>query len=115
MVHASIRMMIPPAKQEEVLGILGLFVQRARYDSGCLSCHVYRDGEMSEGILLDELWSDEESLDNHLGSPEFRNVLLVSEESMVPPVFRFETIQSLTGIETIEKARTFPEHKDRGE
>lgn len=105
MVHASIRMLIPSGKRHEVLGILCSFAQQTRFAQGCVMCRIYRDNEVAEGILLDEIWIDEESLYDHLRSPEFRNVLLVSELSNAPPEFRFETVLHSAGIETIEKAR----------
>jgi quinol monooxygenase YgiN len=78
-VHASVRMLIPSQKQDEVLGILGSPSQKARYEEGCISCRVYRGEEEENGILLEELWSDEEFLKHHLRSSEFYKVLLVSE------------------------------------
>ena len=104
MVHASVRLLIPSDKRDEVLGILSMLALQTKLDSGCIQCHVYRDEDCDAGILLDELWSDEESLKNHLRSSGFRNVLLVSELSTSPPEFRFETVLNQSGIETIEKA-----------
>ena len=60
-VHASVRMLIPPQKRDEVLGILGSLSQKTRYEPGCISCRVYRGEEEEDGILLEELWSDEEA------------------------------------------------------
>jgi len=108
MIHASVRMQIPSQKRDEVLGILGTLSRKTRYDPGCISCRVYRGEEEEDGILLEELWSDKESLEHHLRSSEFYKVLLVSELSSSPPEFRFETVLRSTGIETIVKARTSP-------
>ena len=112
MVHASVRMLIPPQKRDEVLGILGTLSRKTRYNPGCLSCRVYRGTEEEDWILLEELWSDEECLEHHLRSSEFYKVLLVSELSSVPPEFRFETVLHSSGIETIVKARTPPGNAD---
>jgi quinol monooxygenase YgiN len=106
MVHASVRMQIPSQMRDEVLGILGTLSRKTRYDPGCISCRVYRGAEDEDGILLEELWSDEEFLDHHLRSSEFYKVLLVSELSSAPPEFRFDTVLQSSGIETIVKART---------
>ena len=109
MIHASVRMLIPSDKCDEVLRFLGSFVQQARYEPGCLRCHVYRDGEVTNGVLLDELWSDEESLINHLRTHAYHDVLVISELSSAPPEFRFEMILTQSGLELIEKARIMPE------
>ena len=105
MVRASVRMLIPSQKRDEVLSILVSLSQKTRYEPGCINCRVFR-GEEEDGILLDELWSDEEHLEHHLRSTEFYKVLLVSELSSAPPEFRFDTIMHSSGIETIVKART---------
>ena len=108
MVHASVRMLIPPGRCAEVLGFLKVFAQQTRCEPGCLRCHIYRDDETAEGVLLDEHWSDEESLMNHLRSHAFHNVLEISELSSAPPEFRFEAILNQSGLEMIEMARTAP-------
>ena len=104
-VHASVRMMIPSQKRDEVLGILGSLSRKTRYEAGCISCRVFRGAEEEDGILLEERWSDEEYLEHHLRSSEFYKELLVSELSSAPPEFRFETVLHSSGIETIVKAR----------
>ena len=105
MVHACIRMYIPPDKREEVVGILISFARLTRYEPGCLGCNVYLDGELTEGILLDELWYDQTSLDAHLLANETRVVFEIAELSTVPPEFRFENINNLSGLETFAKSR----------
>ena len=105
MVRASVRLHIPPDKRDEVLKIFSQLARKIRHFRECLECHVYRDANCDEGIILDQLWSDEKSMIDHLKSPEFRNVLLVSELSTVPPEFWFEGVQNRSGIETIVKAR----------
>jgi quinol monooxygenase YgiN len=105
MVHACIKMRIPPDKLEEVVGILISFARQTRYEPGCLRCNVYLDGEMTEEILLDEFWSDQTSLDAHLLSIQARVVFEIAELSTVPPEFRFETINHLSGLESVEMTR----------
>ena len=104
MVHASIRMFIPPGKYSDVMRFLGPFAQQTRCEPGCLECNVYRDGEGGEVVLLDQQWSDKESLMNHLRTPAFHDVLVISELSTVRPEFRFETVMSRAGLELIEQA-----------
>jgi quinol monooxygenase YgiN len=115
-IRVRVRMLIPPQKKGEVLSILMSLSQITRYDQGCVSCRVYRGVEVEDEILLEELWSDEKMLEHHLRSSDFHNVLLVSELSRTPPEFTFEKVLSLSGIETIVKARTSrdPGEADRG-
>jgi quinol monooxygenase YgiN len=104
MIHATIRIFIPSDKREEVVGLLISFARLTRYEPGCLRCNVYLDGEIAEGILLDELWNDKPSLEVHLRSVETRVVFEAVELSIAPPEFRFETIEHLSGLEAVELA-----------
>jgi quinol monooxygenase YgiN len=108
MVHASIRMQISFQKRDEVLSILRNLSRKTRYEAGCVSCRVYRGAEEEDGILLDQIWSDEQLLERHLRSANFNKVIQLAELSSAPPEFKFETILHSSGIETIVKARTPP-------
>ena len=105
MIHASIRMQIPFQKRDEVLGILSNLSRKTRYEAGCVSCRVYRGAEEEDGLLMDEIWSDEHSLGHHFRSANFNKVIQLAELSSAPPEFRFDTILHSAGIEAIEKAR----------
>ena len=105
MIHATIRMTIPPQKSGEALKILRSVAELCRDDPGCLSCHIYEDLQENNVLMLEEVWRAEEDLDLHIRSDEYRNLLLVLEMALKQPEIRFDTISSSTGIETIEKAR----------
>jgi quinol monooxygenase YgiN len=105
MIIATVRMMIPPQKSNEVLKILRSMAEQCRYHPGCLSCHIYGDLEEKNVLVLEQVWRAEEDLDHHLRSGEYLNLLLVLEMSLKQPEIRFDTISSSTGIEAIEKAR----------
>jgi len=105
MIHAIVKIMVPPEKRNEALGILRSVTQQSRFHPGCLSSTVYNDVELDNVIMIEELWSNEEALEGHLRSDEYYKVLIVAEMSVTPPEIRFDKILSSTGIETIEKAR----------
>jgi len=110
MVRATIRMMIPSRKRVEVLEILSSIAERARFETGCISCRVYQGVEVENLIMLEEVWRDEEDLERHLQSEDYRKVLLVVEMAVEPPEIRFDAISHSTGFETIEKARKSPQN-----
>ncbi len=105
MVHATIRMTMPPKRRGEVLEIISSLAERSRFEPGCISCRVYQDVEIEPGIMLEQLWMSGEDLERHLRSEEFRKILLVMEMSLDPPEIRFDEISGSSGVETIEKAR----------
>ena len=106
MIHSTVRIVTGQAKREEAFAILRSMAERTRVESGCISCRIYRDAQEDHSIMLEEIWKNEEDLNRHLRSDEYRNVLLVMEMSVKQPEIRFEAISSVTGMETIEKART---------
>jgi quinol monooxygenase YgiN len=106
MVHATIRMLIPPKRRGEVLEILSSLAERSRFEAGCIGTHIYQDVEVEPAILIEQLWKSGEDLERYLGSEEFRKVLLVVEMAVEPPEIRFDSISGSTGFETIAKART---------
>jgi quinol monooxygenase YgiN len=111
MILATIRMIISPQKRGEALKILRSTAERNRILPGCLSCRIYEELEEDNVIMLEEMWRNQEELEQHLRSDEYRNVLLVVEMALREPEVRFITISSSSGIATIEKARTFTRRK----
>ena len=105
MVHATIRMLIPPKRRGEVLEILSSLAERSRFEEGCINSRVYQDVDSEPVFMLDQLWASRKDLERHLRSEEFRKVLLIVEMSLGPPEIRFEEVSRSTGVESIEKAR----------
>ena len=114
MIHATIRMLISSKKRGEVLGILSSGAERCRFEPGCISYRVYQGVEVEHVVMLEEFWRNEEDLERHLRSDEYRKVLQIVEMALEPPEIRFNTISHSTGVETIEKARNFPHERTGG-
>ena len=105
MVHATIRMLIPPKRRREVIEILSSLAERSRFEAGCIGTRVCQDVEVESAILIDQLWKSGEDLERYLRSEEYRKMLLVVEMALEPPEIRFDEISRSSGVETIEKAR----------
>jgi quinol monooxygenase YgiN len=105
MIRATVRMTIPAQKTGEALRIFRSIADQCLDEPGCLSCHIYRDLQEDNVLMLKEVWRSEEDLNHHLRSEDYRNLLLVLEMALKEPEIRFDTISNSTGIETIEKAR----------
>lgn len=106
MIHATIRIVTRPAKRDEALAILRSMAARTKVVSGCIACRVYWDSQEDRALMIEQIWKNEAGLNRHLRSEEFRNVLLVMEMAAENPEIRFETVSRVTGLETVEKART---------
>lgn len=106
MILSTIRMAIPAEKHNDALKILRTIAAQSRDDPGCFSCHIYREIEDSNILMLQGSWETEENLKFHVRSSEYRNLLLVMEMSIERPEISFNTILDSTGIEKIEKIRS---------
>jgi quinol monooxygenase YgiN len=106
LLHTTIRMMLPHQKCAEALKILRSIVEQDRVQPGCLRSRIYGDLEKENVIMIEEMWQDQENLERHLCSEEYRNLLLVVEMALECPEITFNSIANTTGIETIEKARS---------
>ena len=105
MVRSSIRMLIPLEKESEALEILCSISEQIRFETGCLSCRVYRGVDEEHTIMFEQFWANADYALNHLRSEIYRNILLVIEMAKEPPEVRFDVIASSSGLETIEEAR----------
>jgi len=106
MIQATVRMEFPAGRMNEVSAILGPIAERTKTERGCLGCQLHRDALEEHILILESCWADEEHLQRHLRSAEYRDLLLVMEMAVKPPEVRFDTVTHSTGFETVEKART---------
>lgn len=105
MVHATVRVVIPPQKRAEALQILNVIAERTRVQLGCLSCRLYHDEQVEAVFMVEEVWNSQEDLDRHLRSDNYRNMLFVTEMAVEPPEIRFRTVSQSAGLEIVERAR----------
>lgn len=105
MIIATLRMTAPPDKRDEFLRALRLLMGPVGVESGCLSCHVYRNAESENELIITQEWATQADLDHHLRTDDFRKVLIMLELSSEPPDICFHTIIHTAGIEVIENAQ----------
>jgi quinol monooxygenase YgiN len=105
MIHTTVRMALPFERLSEALGILGPLAERIRVEPGCLSCHLYQDVQDEHILMFEGIWRSGADMERHLGSHEYRDMLLVMEMALEPPEVRFDTVSGSTGFETIHRAR----------
>jgi quinol monooxygenase YgiN len=106
MIRATIRMLIPAGKQKEALEILNSMVEEIQFETGCISCRLYRGVKDNRAIMVEELWECEEDVWRHLRSKKYGKILMVIEMASEFPEIRFDIISGSSGVETIEQARS---------
>jgi quinol monooxygenase YgiN len=99
-------MLIPAGKQKEALEILNSMVEEIQFETGCISCQLYRGVKDNRAIMVEELWECEEDVRRHLRSKKYGKILMVIEMASEFPEIRFDIISGSSGVETIEQARS---------
>ncbi|HID75677.1 MAG TPA: antibiotic biosynthesis monooxygenase [Planctomycetaceae bacterium] len=99
MIQATLRIVAPRRKRDEILRAFRLFAGPTRVERGCIRCHLYVDAEEEHAISYVEQWETEDDLVRHLRSDRYRNLVALIDVSIEPPEVRFETISRSVGLE----------------
>ena len=102
---ATVRMVVPESKRQEVLQSLRSLRGPTEAHGGCRGYHVYRDDGDENALLVMQEWTTQAALDRYIRSDLYRTVLAVIETAREPPDIRFDTVARRAGIEIVEAAR----------
>ena len=105
MIQASLRIVAPPEKRDDILRTFRSLLGPTRVASGCLQCHVCVDMEDENALIYVEEWQTTEDLERRLQSDQYRRILAMIEASTEPPELRFNTISETTGLEYLAAVR----------
>ena len=104
MVRASFLAKVPAKKLQAATTDLRAILEPVRVEPGCLGCHLLRDLEDANVLLLVQEWETRADLTRHLRSERARTLLLILEAAGKPPEISFDTISERDGIEVIQEA-----------
>ena len=99
MIQASLRLVAPDQKREEILGVLSCLKGPAEATKACLACRIFQDVDDENVLTYLVTWETQEDLEEHLRSDRFRRLLPYIEMSRAPPEVAFSTIEQVCGIE----------------
>lgn len=105
MVVATLRVVIPRSKRQEILQALRSVLATTEVQSECERCRLYRDAQDDRAFLLEQEWTTQGALDRYLRSDLYRTILAVLESASEPPEIRFDTVAQRGGVEVVEIAR----------
>jgi quinol monooxygenase YgiN len=105
MVVSSIKISIPPEKHMDALQTVRSILGWTCAQPGCISMAFYQDTNAPDIMMLFEEWEDWESLEIHIRSDAYRNILELMELATKQPEIKFSRISSTKGMEVIEKLR----------
>jgi len=104
-VVATLRVIVPRSKRQEILQVLRAVLATTEVQSECERCRLYRDAQDDRAFLLVQEWTTQSALDRYLRSDLYRTILAVLETASEPPEIRFDTLAQRAGVEVVEIAR----------
>jgi quinol monooxygenase YgiN len=105
MVISSLKIRVSQAKYKDALDTIHAILGPTCAQPGCINMAFYQDTNDIDYLFLLEEWKDWKSLENHIRSKSYRNILELMELSTEQPEFKLITAASTKGMEVIEKLR----------
>ena len=106
MIICTIVLTLSEKDRSRVVSSLLPVVGSTRVQPGCRACSILSDMDDPRVLVFWEEWDNRGDLDRHLRSPDYRLVLAAMELSQDPPRATFDTVQTRSGLEMVEAART---------
>jgi quinol monooxygenase YgiN len=105
MIIGTVRVLPPPDRREAVIEVLRSVQGPVRAQPGCAACDVFDEQGQEPAVLLLERWETTEAFEQHLRSEAYRRVIAAVELSGARPEIRFEHVESVEGLELVERLR----------
>jgi quinol monooxygenase YgiN len=106
MIQASLRIVAPAGKRDEIVRTFRSLLEPTGVKHGCLGCRLYQDVTDDNALTYVEEWETCEDFERHLRSDQYRKHLALIDLSTSPPELRFHTISETSGIEYLAAVRT---------
>ena len=105
MITASLRMVVPGRRKDEVIRAMRSLKGPTSAQPGCVDCRILEDADDAGVVLYVEEWGSREQLERHIRSDHYRRLLVIMEMSNERPDIRFDTVSRRQGLELVEAIR----------
>jgi quinol monooxygenase YgiN len=92
-------------KRDGIFNALRSVKAKLKGNPACIRCDVYFTSNDEQKILYMETWQSKESLQTHIQSELYRDILSIMEWAFETPEIHFYTIEEAWGMEFITKTR----------
>lgn len=99
MIQASLRVVTPAEKREEVLDVLRCLRGPTEVTRGCRVCRVLQDADNDRVFTYLVQWDTQDEAEEHFRSERFRRLLPYIEMSVEPPELEISALDRVGGIE----------------
>ena len=105
MIISSLKINVSQEKYKDALDTIRAILGLTCAQPGCISMAFYQDTDEIDSMILLEEWADWKSLESHIRSESYRNILELMELSSEQPEIKFCEVSNIEGMEVIEKLR----------
>jgi quinol monooxygenase YgiN len=102
MVITTMHLKAAPEKRMNIVKTIHTMIGPTNVQPGCLHCELFSSTQNDDKLFLLEKWDSKESLDQHIKSDEFRNVMAAMDSACEPPEIYFYETNSLGGMDLLE-------------
>ena len=105
MITAHLKVNVPFERQKSAVQTVRSILGWTSAQPGCISMAFYQDTNNPDAMMLIEEWENWDSLEIHIRSDAYRNILELMELSSEPPEVKFHSVSESKGLEVVEKLR----------
>jgi len=81
MITATLRMLAPPGRRDEILHALRWLTGPLPARPGCAGCRLLQDPDQQDALVFIEEWDSDEAFERRLRSQDYRRLLAVVESA----------------------------------
>jgi len=105
MIIEQLSICAPKGQRHAIGSALATLIGPTQVQSGCLKCRLLQGWQDPDELVVEANWATAEDLIRHLQSDTYKRLLLLMELSPVAPVIQFCTVQEISGLDLVQKAR----------
>ena len=103
MIIVTLHLKVTPEKRGQILEIFRSMIGPTTVQPGCRHCDLLVSTQDDDLLVLLEKWESQETLNQHIKTDEFRNVLVAMDKAYALPQINFYKAESCEGMELVRK------------
>ena len=105
MITSFLKINVPHGKKKDAIQTVHSILGWTSAQPGCISMAFYEDTNQPGIMVIFEEWENWASLEKHIQSDSYRNILELMELSSEQPKIKFYSVSDTKGMEVIERLR----------
>jgi quinol monooxygenase YgiN len=105
MITSFLKVNVPRGKKKDAIQTVHSILGWTSAQPGCISMAFYEDTNQPGTMMIFEEWENWPSLEKHIQSDSYRNILELMELSSEQPEIKFCSVADTKGMEVIERLR----------